>query len=276
MPGGGSSKTTTQSNSEPWKAAQPALTQGINAAQSYFDRGIGAKVYGDSTVVPWDAKTTQGMGAITDQANANIGGKGLSGQLQGVIDNGGYNSGQLEALNNTRSVANGSFDINSDPGFQQVVDLARNNVNAGASGAGRYGSGIHQQTMGNTIGDLGARQYQAFQQRKDAANSNLFNMGSTGFGQLGSAYSGMQAPAQDLMKVGSMNEDLATRQMNDKLRIFNEQQNKPWENLSRMQAIASGAGQLGGSTTQSQPGQNPFLTALGYGASGAGLLGSFL
>ncbi|MGR9384916.1 hypothetical protein [Rhizobium leguminosarum] len=275
MPGGGSSKTTTQSNSEPWKAAQPALTQGINAAQSYFDRGIGAKVYGDSTVVPWDQKTTQGMGAITDQANANIGGNGLSGQLQGVIDNGGYNSGQLEALNNTRSVANGNFDINSDPGFQQVVDLARNNVNAGASGAGRYGSGIHQQTMGNTIGDLGARQYQAFQQRKDAANSNLFNMGQTGFGNLGQAYTGMQAPAQDLMKVGGMNEDLATRQMNDKLRIFNEQQNKPWENLSRMQAIASGAGQLGGSTTQSQPGQNPFLTALGYGATGAGLLGMF-
>jgi hypothetical protein len=271
----GSSKTTTQSNSEPWKAAQPALKQGIGAAQNLYNKGVGAQVYGDSTVVPWDAKTIQGQNAITDSANANLGGNGLSGQLQGVIDNGGYNAGQLEALNNTRSVANGSFDINSDPGFQQVADLARNSVNAGASGAGRYGSGIHQQTMGNTIGDLGARQYQAFQQRKDAANSNLFNMGSTGFGQLGSAYSGMQAPAQDLMKVGGMQEDLATRQMNDKLRIFNEKNNRPWENLSRLQAIASGAGQLGGSTTQSTPGQNPWLTAAGYGATGAGLLGSF-
>jgi hypothetical protein len=77
------------------------------------------------------------------------------------------------------------------------------------------------------------------------------------------------------MQVGAMNEDLATRQMNDKLRVFNEQQNKPWENLSRLNAIASGAGQLGGTQTTSQPGQNPFLTALGYGATGAGLLGSF-
>lgn len=273
MPGG--SKTTTQSNSEPWKAAQPALKTGVDAAQNLYNSGVGAKVYTGSTVVPWDSKTTQGMGAITDQANANIGGNGLSGQLQGVINNGGYNSGQLEALNNTRSVANGNFDINSDPGFQQVVDQARNSVNAGASGAGRYGSGIHQQTMGNTIGDLGARQYQAFQQRKDAANSNLFNMGQTGFGNLGAAYSGMQAPAQDLMKIGSMNEDLATRNMNDKLRIFNEQQNKPWEQIARLQAIGSGAGQLGGSTTQSQPGQNPWLQAAGYGMTGAGLLGMF-
>lgn len=271
----GSSKTTTQSNSEPWKAAQPALKTGIDAAQGLYNSGVGAKVYSGSTVVPWDAKTTQGMGAITDQANANIGGNGLSGQLQGVINNGGYNSGQLEALNNTRSVANGNFDINSDPGFAQVIDQARNSVNAGASGAGRYNSGMHDQTMINSIGDLGARQYQAFQQRKDAANSNLFNMGGTAFGQLGQAYSGMQAPAQDLMKIGGMNEDLATRQMNDKLRIFNETQSKPWENLARLNGIASGAGSLGGTTTQSQPGQNPFLTALGYGASGAGLLGSF-
>lgn len=271
----GSSKTTTQSNSEPWKAAQPALKQGIGAAQSLYNNGTGAQVYTGSTVVPWDAQTTQGMDAITSGANANIGGKGLSGQYQDVINNGGFNAGQLDALNNTRAVANGSFNINEDPAFQQVIDQATNAVNSNASAAGRYGSGTNQQLLGSTIGDLGARQYQAWQQRKDAANSNLFNMGSTGFGQLGSAYTGMQAPAQSLMQVGAMNEDLATRQMNDKLRIFNEQQNKPWENLSRLNAIASGAGQLGSSQTTSQPGQNPFLTALGYGATGAGLLGSF-
>jgi hypothetical protein len=274
MPGG-SNKTTTTQNSAPWKDAQPVLKQGLSEAQKLYNNGTGAKVYTGSTVVPWDAQTTQGMNAISAGANANIGGKGLSGQYQDVINNGGYNAGQLDALNNTRAVANGSFNINEDPAFQQVIDQATNAVNSNASAAGRYGSGTNQQLLGSTIGDLGARQYQAWQQRKDAANSNLFNMGSTGFGQLGSAYTGMQAPAQSLMQVGAMNEDLATRQMNDKLRIFNEQQNKPWENLSRLNAIASGAGQLGGSQTTSQPGQNPFLTALGYGATGAGLLGSF-
>lgn len=270
---GGSKTQTTTTNNAPWTGAQPTLSKAINEADSFYNRGIGAQVYTGSTVVPWDKQTTQGMNAITNSANANLNGNGLSGQLQGVIDNGGYNPAQLDALNNTRDVANSTFDINSDPGFQQVVDLARNNVNAGASGAGRYGSGIHQQTLGNTIGDLGARQYQAFQARKDAANSNLFNMGQTGFGNLSTAYSGLKAPASDLMQVGAMNEDLATRQLNDKLRIFNEQQSRPWENLSRLNAIASGAGQLGSSQTTSQPGQNPFLSALGYGFTGAGLLG---
>jgi len=267
---------TTSSNSAPWKEAQPALKQGIGAAQSLYNSGTGAQVYNDSTVVPWSNNTMTGMDKTKDAALANLNGNGLSGQLQGVINNGGYNAGQLEALNNTRQVANGAFNINEDPGFRQVIDQATNSVNSNASAAGRYGSGTNQQLLGSTIGDLGARQFQNWQTRKDAANSNLFNMGQTGFGQLGQAYSGMQAPAQDLMKVGGMDDDYATRLMNDRLRVFNEQQNKPWENLSRLQAIASGAGQLGGSQTQSQPGQNPFLTALGYGATGAGLLGGFL
>ncbi|ASS55913.1 hypothetical protein [Rhizobium leguminosarum] len=271
----GSSKQTTSSSSAPWAAAQPALKQGIGEAQKLYNNGTGAQVYGGSTVIPWNGDTQNGMDVTSRSAYANVDGRGLSGQYQGVINNGGYNAGQLEALNNTRKVANGSFNINEDPGFQQVVDQATNSVNGNASAAGRYGSGTNQQLLGSTIGDLGARQFQNWQTRKDAATSNLFNMGGQGFNQLGQAYSGMQAPAQDLMKVGSMNEDLATRQMNDRLRVFNEQQNRPWENLSRLQAIASGAGQLGSTTTQSQPGQNPWLTAAGYGATGAGLLGSF-
>ena len=275
MPGGSKNTTTQTTNSAPWTGAQPALNTALQGAQKLYNTGVGSEVYTGSTVVPWDQKTIQGQNIITDAANANSGGKGLSGQYQGIIDSGGYNSAQNDALKNTRDIANSSFNINEDPGFQQVIDQATTAVNGNASAAGRYGSGTNQQLLGNTIGDLGARQYQAWQTRKDNANSNLFNMGQTGIGNLGTAYTGMQAPAQDLMKVGSMNEDLATRKMNDWLRVVNETQQKPWENLSRLNAIASGAGQLGGTTTQASPGQNPWLTAAGYGATGAGLLGSF-
>lgn len=272
--GGGGSKQTTQSTTnEPWSGSQPALKLGLSEAQKLYKNGTGAKVYTGSTVVPWDKQTVAGQGIITNAANANSGGRGLSSQYQGIINSGGYNDAQLAALNNTRDVANSTFNINEDPGFQQVVDQATNAVNSSASGAGRYGSGVHQQTLGNTIGDLGARQYQNWQTRKDAANANLFNMGQQAVGNLGTAYTGLQAPAQSLFQVGAMNEDLATRQLNDKLRIFNEQQSKPWENLSRLNAIASGAGQLGSTQTTAAPGQNPFLTAAGYGLTGAGLLG---
>lgn len=275
---GGSKQTTTQS-SAPWSGAQPALTQAVGGAQNLYNAGVGSQVYTGSTVVPWSSQTTQAMGNIQNNANANAGGAGLSGQYQGVINNGGFNASQQDALNNTRNLANSSYSVS--PELQKVLDAQSakvgDQVNLNASAAGRYGSGANQSLLAKNVGDLTNstifNDYNNWQGRRDAANTNLFNMGQQGFGNLGAAYTGMNAPNQDLMNIGAMNEDLATRYKNDELRIFNEAQNKPWEQLGRLNAIATGAGSMGGTQTTSQPGQNPFLTAAGYGLSGLGLLG---
>lgn len=278
----GSSKQTTQTtNSAPWSGAQPALQTALSGAQNLYNKGTGAQVYTGSTVVPWSTNTQNAMNEVSRVGYGNAHGRGLSGQYQDVINSGGYNDAQSAALKNTQDMANSSWSVS--PELQKIIDQtnadANTNVSLANSAGGRYGSGAGNSAIADAVSkntnNLLYSDLNNFQTRKDAANSNLFNMGQTGFGNLGTAYTGLQAPAQSLMQVGAMNEDLATRQMNDRLRIFNEQQNKPWENLSRLNAIASGAGQLGGTQTQSQPGQNPFLTALGYGLTGAGLLGSF-
>lgn len=282
MSGNDKQQTTTQ-NTAPWGAAQPALKTGLNQAEKLFKADpTGQKsVYTGSTVVPWSSQTNQGMNLVQNAANANAGGAGVSGQFQDIINQGGFSDAQNIALGNTRATANSTFDVNANPAFQQVLQqaqgAARDSVNLSAGGAGRYGSGVHQGNLANEVGDLTARmvgsEYQNWQNRRDSANSNLFNMGQQGIGNLGTAYQGLSLPSQDLMQVGAMNEDLATRQMNDKLRVFNDKNNAPWSQLGRLNAIASGAGTMGGSTTTAQPGQNPFLTALGYGTTGLGLLG---
>ncbi len=277
---GGSKQTSTQT-SAPWSGAQPALTQSVTGAQNLYNNGVGAQVYNGSTVVPWSANTTRAMGNIQNNADANTGGAGLSGQYQSVIDSGGFNGAQQDALNNTRSLANSTYSVS--PELQKVLDAQASKVgdavNLSASAAGRYGSGSNQSLLAKNVGDLTNStifsDYNNWQGRRDAANTNLFNMGQQGFGNLGAAYTGLNAPNQDLMNVGAMNEDLATRYKNDELRIFNDNQNKPWEQLGRLNAIASGAGSMGGTQTTTQPGQNPFLTAAGYGLSGLGLLGGF-
>lgn len=277
----GSSKTTTTSSSEPWSGSQDALKTGLAGAQNLYNAGIGGQVYTGSTVVPWSSQTLQGANNIQNNATANSGGAGLSGQYQNIINSGGYNSAQKTALGNTQALANSAYSIS--PELQKVLDAqsaqAADQVNASVSGAGRYGSAVHQGNLASTIGDLTNRtiynDMSNWQGRRDAANNSLFSMGQQGISNLGTAYTGMNAPNQDLMTVGGLYEDLATRQKNDELRIFNEAQNKPWEQISRLNAIASGAGQMGGTKTQTSPGQNPFLTALGYGTSGLGLLGSF-
>jgi hypothetical protein len=204
---------------------------------------------------------------------------------------------------NLMGIAQGDMLNRQDPNFERALsaasDSAANQINMGASASGRYGSGIHQGAVAKQIGDYEAgqrvNQYNTERGNQMNANSmidsqrmaglglgmnaaqNQFNAGQQGFSNIGSAYEGMKAPAQDIMGVGSMYEDLASRMKNDELRIFQEQQNAPWDQLGRLNAVAGGMGSMGGTnnTTSQAPGQSPFATGLGYASSLGGLLGSF-
>jgi hypothetical protein len=261
---GGNSQQTSQTTNQPWEPAQPSLRNSISEGDALYNqqKGQGA--------VPWAAQTQQGMGQIANLANANSNGRGASGRWQDIINTGGYNAAQKNALDNTSAVANSQFNINDNPAFMDVLrqsqDAAANSVNQNASAAGRYGSGTNQQVLAQTVGDLTARmsnnEYQNFLSRKDAANNNMFQFGQTGIGNMDTAYAGAQSPAKSLMMLGGMEEDFASRQ-----------RNAPWALLGQKNAITSGVGSMGGTQTSSAPGQNPFLQGLGYASAGAGLLG---
>lgn len=269
---GGKSTTTQTTSQQPYAAAQPLLNKSMGDALKLYNGDGLVQPNTQSTVVPYAQQTTQGMNALQGLANDNIGSNGLSGQLQSIINNGGYNSDQQTALEGIRNTATGSFDINSDPGFQQVFDKTQNAVNQNAAGLGRYASGTHEGVMTRELGDLGARQYQDFQNRKDNAQQQLFNAGQTGQGNMVSAFDAAQAPSNVLMGLGSMNEDLYGRTLNDQLRIANERQNAPLANMQALNAIASGSGSFGTNTQTAQGPSNTFSNALGagYGALSLG------
>lgn len=251
---GGSSGTTTTTSSQPYKGSQPLLNQGMGDALKLYKQGSLVQPNTMSTVVPYSQQTMAGMNDLQAIAGNNMGGQGLSGQLQGVINNGGYSADQKTALEGIRNTATGAFDINADPGFQQVLDKTQNMVNQNAAGLGRYGSGTHTGVMTQELGDLGARQYQNFQARKDAAQTQLFNAGQQGQANMSSAFDAMQDPAKTAMGVGGMYEDLYGRTLNDQLRIANEQSNAPLSNILALNSVANGAGSFG---TQSQTAQGP-------------------
>lgn len=271
---GGSNKTTTTTSNQPYAAAKPLLDKGMGDALKQYNAGGLVKPNTMSTVVPYSQQTTQGMGALQGLANDNIGGNGLSGQLQSIINNGGYNADQQTALEGIRNTATGSFDINSDPGFQQVFDKTQNAVNQNAASMGRYASGTHEGVMTRELGDLGARQYQDFQNRKDNAQQQLFNAGQTGQGNMVSAFDAAQAPSNVLMGLGSMNEDLYGRTLNDQLRIANEAQNAPLANIQALLAAANGAGGYSTGTQTAQGPSNTFSNIAGAGLGAASLANS--
>ncbi len=270
---GGSSKTTTTSSAQPYKASKPLLDKGMGDALKLYNDGSLVTPNTMSTVVPYAEQTMQGMGDLTNIAQNNMGGQGLSGQLQGIINSGGYNQDQQTALDGIRSTATSQFNINEDPGFQQVLDKTQNAVNQNAAGLGRYGSGTHTGVMTQELGDLGARQYQDWQNRRDAAQQQLFNAGQQAQSNLGTAYEGMQDPAKTMMGVGGMYEDLYGRTLNDQLRIANESQNAPLQNILALNSVASGSGNLG-STTQTAQGPSNSLSNIAGAGLGAMSLGT--
>lgn len=261
----GSSEQKTTTSNQPYGAAKPLLDKGMSDAMSLYKNGGLVKPNTMSTVVPYAQQTTQGMGAMTDMGNANIGGSGLSGQFQGIIDNGGYNGDQQTALQGIRDTATSEFDPFGNPAFKQVLQQAQEGAmygqNANAAALGRSGSGTAQGVMARELGNLTnnmvGNEYNNWQDRRSGAQQQLFNAGQTAQGNIGNAYAGMQAPVDSLMQVGSMNEDLMGRYLNDALRINNEKQNAPLANIQALLAAASGAGSYG---TQTQTAQMPSNT----------------
>lgn len=316
---GSSTETTTQTtNSEPWKAAQPALQTGLTDAQNLYKSGVGSQPYSGSTVIPYARQSMQGINEIQENAYRNTSARGIQGEYENSINRGGFNDTQHGAVSqinqvgaaaggpsyserNLAGIANGNMLNRTDPNFERALssasESAANQINMGASGAGRYGSAMHQGNIAREIGnyEAGQRVNQYNNERANQMNANsmvdsqrmaglglqmsaaqnAFNAGQQGFQNIGAAYEGMKAPGQDLLNVGSMYEDLASRMKNDELRLYDQQQNAPWQQLARLNAVASGAGTLGGTSTgmSQQPGPSPFATGLGYASSGLGILG---
>ncbi|XHB99352.1 hypothetical protein ABWH97_13895 [Nitratireductor sp. ac15] len=277
---GGKNTTTKTSSNKPYEAAEPLLKQGMGDALKQYKNGGLVKPNTMSTVVPFSQQTTQSMNDIQNRAAANMGGKGLSGQYQNIINSGGYNAPQKTAMAGWNDTATGAFDLQANPAYQSVLrqatDAASNAVNSQAAAMGRYGSAVHQGNLAREVGDLTARmgynEYNNWQDRRDTARNNLFNAGQTGIGNLGEAFQGSLAPADAMAGVGSMYEDLMGRQMNDRLRIANEQQNLPLANIQALLAAAAGAGDYKSQTTSSQMPNSTASNIMGGLLGGASLL----
>lgn len=142
---------------------------------------------------------------------------------------------------------------------------------AAAMGALNTGAGLAESETSRRLGaaselDSGARADVAT--RLDAATrANAGRLGA--IGALPAVGEAQDADLQDLLRVGQTREDLAASEVSDALARYQ----LPWDQLSNYSGIISGFGNLGGTTTTTQPGQrtNRFMGGLS-GAAGLGSL----
>lgn len=285
----GSSKTQTQTTSNaPWKPSQEALKTGLTDAQNLYKSGVGGQTYTGSTVIPFSQQTTQGMGQMENNANASMPAFQQNfGNVAANMNNGGLNGLQQDSVARLYDQANGSM-MGGNPYLDQVISRASqdvtNGVNLNASAAGRYGSTAHQGQLTDAIGDMASQMrmqdYGTERGYMQDAIGSLFNAGqqqqdniNQGSQALGNAYQAMMQPSQSLMDVGGNYEDLATRLKNDELRIFEDAQNSPWDQIARLNAVAGGAGQMGSTGSTTAQGPSRLASGLGGAVSGYGMFG---
>jgi len=287
MSGGSRTQTTVQSN-EPYEAAQPLLDRAMGDAMTRYRSGNLTPSSRMDTTVPWSSDTRSGMGVIGRNARDAISQSPFSDMLGNFGDtygNGGFNQQQRTAMDALNPIARGDFldPTRTNQHFESILSRTRENAGTDVSqmmaGMGRFAGGAHQGVLADTLGGIESEarlnQYNLERDRQTNAAGQLFGMGQTGMDNVANAGSvwtdllaGRDAAPNSLIGLGSMHEDLAGRQLNDRLR----RADAPLNDIRTLLGIASGAGGYGTSTAQTPTQNNTMSNMLGGGLGLASLL----
>ncbi len=250
---GGSSndtqKTTSNQVSEPWKEQIPFLKYGMNEAARLYQQQ-GPQYYPGSTVAPFSAEQNQAFGLGTQRA---LGGN----QSMRMAEGFGQDVMSGKYLNNPYN----------DQVFDNIKSQVMPAVNANFMGSGRYGSGLHGDTMTRAL----TESYAPF------ASQN-WNMGLDRMGQAANMapifaandYTDLAA----LESIGQQKQQLGQSELNDAAARWDYYQQLPYNKLG--QYLNNIGGNYGGTVvgTTRTPTNQPSMFQQAAGA-GLGLLGLF-
>ena len=236
---------TTTGSSAPWINQQPYLDFGFDQAHQIYENG-GPQFYDGKTYSPFSIQQEQGLGMITDRA------------MNGSDVN--RNASTLMA-----DTLNGDY-LNSNPYIDQVYDTMSKKmmggVNSQFAGHGRFGSGIHQDVMGENLGDMAGNLYYNNYVNERGNQMNAMQMAPSIANQ-------DYYDANMMMGAGGMVQDQADKALTHKMNKWNYNQNLPNMNLQNyMQNIE---GQYGAEKSATTPMYSNSTGVNVLGAAGAGL-----
>ena len=263
-------------------AAKPYITQ--------LQQDVGGLRTADLSKV-YGPQFTAGLGALTQQAIGQAGGLGayepyLQGAAQaqqtaaGLTGPTAYQAYMSPYQQDVIDTALQEFDVQAQKGLPALAAQA---IGAGAFGGGREGvqRAEYQSASDRNRAALQAQLLQqGFGQAQQAAGQDFLRQQQLAAGQLGLA---QQAPAlagqqiSALTTLGGLQQSQAQAELAAQQQLAQQQLMQP---LQATQALGSGitgliAGYPGSTQTQTQPSPTPLQTALGAGATLAGVYRAF-
>lgn len=282
MSGGGSQGTSQQSNTtsnEPPAYIQPALKAGVDDLSIYYAQNKKAPdYYPNSTVAPQSAETQQALTALAQRGangspEVNAASRGLTDTLGGKYLDPTTNPDYLHALS-----------ASHQPYVDQFMGEILPGITSAFEGAGRTGSGLHQDSvdravtgLNRTIGDSDAKAGSDYFSQERARQMQGIGMAPAiqGAGYQDIAALGQAGEGRDAYSQSKINEDIAR---------YNYKNTGQMDYINHYLASLN-AGYPGGQTnstsfgTQTQPGGGfgsifgPAMSAAGLGLGAYGMFG---
>lgn len=292
MGGGGSGKSTSTStvytNADPWKGVQPYLSNMYGQTNQLGQTPL--QFYPGQGYVPMSALTQGGINQNLNYANQTF--PGMYNQTMNTYNN----------LTNAMDVANNPYvqgmNLASANMFNQAMgqsfaDMAKNYANTvapsianSAIGQGGFGGTRQGVAEGMAVGNM-ANAARDVMQSGQANLANMYaqtNLGAYGQG-LGAANQAMAfspqlaelglLPGQIQQQAGQMGEQYQQQALDWEKAKWDFYQNEPWNRISNMNAIYSGATPYAAQSSQQQMTQpitsNPWASGLAAASGAYGL-----
>jgi hypothetical protein len=272
---GGGGGTTVQ-KTEPWDQQKPYLIDIFQQSQDLYNSGgLAPDYYSGNTVAPQSQWTQD---ALQMQADRAMNGDASISTAKGAMDN--ITSGNaladntgLHALEQMTTAVNPY----SSALLGDAVGQATAQIDSGFSGAGRYGSGAHENARADAIADLNSqflsdaynKQLQAAQQAGQLYNTGVGQQvvaGQTAQSLANQAYTDAAA----LSEAGGVMDDYQQQLINADIDRYNYESQQPLTALSNYNQLIQGT--YGGTSTatgQQSSGGSTLGNVLGGGLSGA-------
>lgn len=289
--GSGSSGSVTQTQTQtPWEEVQPYLKDIYSESERQY-RSPSPSYFPHSTVTPFATETEQAL-----QGRA-----GTAGQIRRPLASALGTASDFSGGGFNPLTARGRQTWESDPGYRQLTDTTsgqylnnnpyldatydmasrrvRGDINSMFSG--NVGSGINQEVMGRTLGDIATGiyggDYQQERGRQLAAAGQVAGLAGQQTGQQMGAAAMVPAlaqqqfmPTDQLAQVGATRESLGEAQLQDAINRFNFEEQKPFNKLNMYSQYLGNA--PGGQVQSTQPVfRNRAAGGLGGAATGAGI-----
>ena len=277
--GGGGGGTTTVQKADPWEGQQPYLKDVFQQSQDFYNSGaLAPDYYSGNTIADQSNWTTQ---ANQMQADRALNGDASISTYKGAMDNiasgnAMANNAGLTALNQMTTAVNPY----SSALLNDAIGQANASIDSGFSGAGRYGSGAHENAKADSVADLTNQFYSnAYDKQIEAATQagQLYNSGLDT--QISASQQGQELAnqaykdAEMLSQAGANVDAFNQAKIDADIDRYNYDQQKALTALSNYNQLVQGT--YGGTNTSTGK-QNYSPSALGTAVGGTALAGGLL